>query len=192
MTDTPICRWLTGKLPPAELGSLLASLPQQDPRVLLGPKLGEDAAAPLDFGDRCLVAAADPVTFAIDRIGWYAVHINTNDVVVLGAEPRWFLAVLLLPEGGHTLELEQAIMTDIGQTCENLGVTVCGGHTEVTCTRTPRVRRGSTVSNRRTVRRASSGAADLSATDDPRSAEDALGGRLTARRTTRWMVRQAH
>ena len=131
MTDTPIRRWLTGKLPAADLGSLLAALPQRDPRVVLGPKLGEDAAV-LDVGGRCLVAASDPVTFATDRVGWYAVHVNANDVAVLGAEPRWFLAVLLLPEGTHTFELARDIMADIRETCEHLDVTVCGGHTEIT------------------------------------------------------------
>ena len=36
--------WRAGKLPAAQLHDLLAGLPQQDPRVILGPKIGEDAA----------------------------------------------------------------------------------------------------------------------------------------------------
>ena len=66
----------------------------EDPRVLLGPGIGEDAAA-LDMGDRLLVVKSDPVTFATDRIGWYAVHVNANDVAATGATPRWFLATIL-------------------------------------------------------------------------------------------------
>ena len=132
MTGTPPRReWRPGKLPAEQLEPLLAALPQRDPRVLLGPVVGEDAAV-LDMEGRCLVTASDPVTFATDRIGWYAVHVNANDVAVLGAEPRWFLAVLLLPAGGEAVELSRTIMRDIGETCESLGVTVCGGHTEVT------------------------------------------------------------
>jgi hydrogenase maturation factor len=123
--------WRAGKLPAAQLHDLLAGLPQQDPRVILGPKIGEDAAV-LDLGHSYLVAASDPVTFAADRIGWYVVHVNANDVAVLGAEPRWFLAVLLLPEGSEANELARVIMDDIGRTCQELGVTVCGGHTEIT------------------------------------------------------------
>ncbi len=84
-----------GKLPAAQLDAMLRRLPRRDPRVVLGPRLGEDAAV-LDLDDRYLVAASDPVTFASDRIGWYAVHVNANDVAVLGATPRWFLAVVLL------------------------------------------------------------------------------------------------
>ncbi|MEE8130741.1 MAG: AIR synthase family protein [Vicinamibacterales bacterium] len=120
-----------GKLPAAQLDAMLRRLPRRDPRVVLGPRLGEDAAV-LDLDDRYLVAASDPVTFASDRIGWYAVHVNANDVAVLGATPRWFLAVVLLPEGTSTAELAAGIMADVASTCDALDVTVCGGHTEIT------------------------------------------------------------
>ncbi len=120
-----------GKLPSEDLVRIIASLPAADPRVLLGPRPGEDAAV-IELGDRCLVAATDPVTFATDRIGWYAVHVNANDVGVMGAQPRWFLAVVLLPVASSTRGLARAIMDDIGATCDELGVTVCGGHTETT------------------------------------------------------------
>ena len=66
--------------------------------VVIGPRVGEDAAV-IEVGNRYLVSATDPITFATDRVGWYAVHVNANDVAVLGARPCWFLAVLLLPEG---------------------------------------------------------------------------------------------
>jgi len=123
--------WPVGKLPARSLQQLLSKLPQNDARVLLGPRFGEDAAL-LEAGDRCLVVATDPVTFATDRIGWYAVHVNANDVVTLGATPRWFFMVLLLPERDATHELADAIVSDVVRTCEQLGVTVCGGHTEIT------------------------------------------------------------
>jgi hydrogenase expression/formation protein HypE len=51
------------------------------------------------MGDRYLVATTDPITFATDLIGWYAVHVNANDVASMGAKPKWFMAVVLLPEG---------------------------------------------------------------------------------------------
>ena len=123
-------RLRTGKLDADRLAHLLSALPQRDPRVVVGPRIGEDAAV-IEVGDRFIVSATDPVTFASDRIGWYAVHVNANDVAVLGARPRWFLAVLLLPEG-TSAELVESIMTDIRDACSALEVTVCGGHTEVT------------------------------------------------------------
>jgi len=86
----------------------------------------------IDAGDRYLVVSTDPITFATDHIGRYAVHVNANDVAVLGARPLWFFVVLLLPEGGTTPELVDTIMTDVQITCEEVGVTLGGGHTEVT------------------------------------------------------------
>jgi hydrogenase maturation factor len=44
----------------------------------------------------------------------------------------WFFVVMLLPEGSATLELAEAIMADVGTACEELGVTLGGGHTEIT------------------------------------------------------------
>jgi hydrogenase maturation factor len=97
----------------------------------VGPRPGEDAAV-IDMGDQCLVVTTDPITFATDRIGWYAVHVNANDIAVMGARPRWFFAVLLLPERHTTDQLVQRVFDDIRTTCESLDVAVCGGHTEIT------------------------------------------------------------
>lgn len=120
-----------GKLPLDRLRSLLTELPHRDPRLLVGPQPGEDAAV-IDVGDRCLVVSTDPITFATDHIGRYAVHVNANDVAVLGARPLWFFVVLLLPEGATTSQSPEAIMADVRTACLELGVTVGGGHTEVT------------------------------------------------------------
>ena len=120
-----------GKLPLEHLRSLLRYLPKHDPRLLVGPQIGEDAAV-IDAGDRYLVVATDPVTFATDQIGRYAVQINANDVAVLGARPLWFLVVMLLPENRTTPELGETIMADIRNACEELDVALGGGHTEIT------------------------------------------------------------
>lgn len=120
-----------GKLPAAYLDALLAELRTSDDRLIVGPRPGEDAAV-IAFDTHALVVATDPVTFATDRIGSYAVHVNANDVAVLGARPRWFFAVLLLPEASATPALAGAIMRDVRLACEALGVSVCGGHTEIT------------------------------------------------------------
>ncbi len=124
-------RFPVGKLPPEILRRLLASVPARDERVLVGPQLGEDAAV-IDFGDRVLIAKTDPITFTAERIGWYAVHINANDVATMGARPRWFLAALLLPEEHTDAQLVESIFHDITVTCESLDITLCGGHTEIT------------------------------------------------------------
>jgi hydrogenase expression/formation protein HypE len=132
MTDRqPKTELPVGKLPVDHLRSLLAELSRRDPRLLIGPQIGEDAAV-IDAGDRYLVVTTDPITFATDHIGRYAVHVNANDVAVLGARPLWFFVVMLLPERYATPELAKGIMADVRAACEELGVTVGGGHTEIT------------------------------------------------------------
>jgi hydrogenase maturation factor len=120
-----------GKLPADMLARLLARLRPRDARVVMGPRVGEDAAV-LDMGDRYLVAATDPITFATDALGRYAVQVNANDVAVRGARPRWFLAVLLLPERGTTEGLAERVFADLEAACEEMDVTLVGGHTEIT------------------------------------------------------------
>jgi hydrogenase expression/formation protein HypE len=119
-----------GKLPAAELEAMLARIARPDPRLLVGPRVGEDAAV-IEVGGRRLIVATDPITFATDRIGWYAVHVNANDVAVMGGRPLWFLAALLMPEGSSPAEIRD-VMDDIGETCHGLGISVAGGHTEIT------------------------------------------------------------
>ncbi len=119
-----------GKLPLDMLSRLLRKIDRRDPRVVLGPKAGEDAAL-IDFGDRYLVAKTDPITFATDLIGWYLVQINANDLAVMGAAPRWLMATLLLPEGTDSGAVE-SVFDQIGAACREIGVTLIGGHTEVT------------------------------------------------------------
>ena len=120
-----------GKLSAKQLRELLTPLQRVDPRVIIGPQLGEDATV-LDFGSKYLVVTTDPVTFATDRIGWYVVHVNANDIAVMGATPRWFFTTLLLPEQGTTFAMVDSIMTEIRQTCDEFGISVSGGHTEIT------------------------------------------------------------
>jgi hydrogenase expression/formation protein HypE len=120
-----------GKLPAAFLKRLLAQVPVTDGRVLVGPGIGLDCAV-IDLGPTCLVLKSDPITFASDAISWYAVQINANDLAVFGAEPRWLLATLLLPEGAASESQVEKIMADLLQACAPLGISLVGGHTEVT------------------------------------------------------------
>jgi hydrogenase maturation factor len=119
----------TGKIPSALLAEILGQLPPPPPEVLVGARPGEDAAV-VDLGGRYLVFAMDPVTLA-DEPGRYAVQINANDIAVMGAEPRWLLATLIYPEGADERDV-RTIMSQLQDACRQLGVTLIGGHTEVT------------------------------------------------------------
>lgn len=120
-----------GKLPPDILTRLL-SRTHTDPSVIIGPAYGEDAAA-VRFGGKVLVASADPITFATDRIGYYAVCVNANDIAVLGAIPHYFLATILLPQGSAESDAE-SVFNEIEDACRAIDVTLIGGHTEITPT----------------------------------------------------------
>jgi len=119
-----------GKLPLEMLERLLAKLTVTDPRVLLGAGIGEDAAL-IDFGPTTLIAKTDPVTFATDLIGWYAVQVNANDIAACGGEPRWFMATVLLPEGTAP-DGAEAIFDQIREAADALDIALVGGHTEIT------------------------------------------------------------
>ncbi len=121
----------TGKLPAELLALLLARIPQTDPRVLVGPAIGRDAAV-IDLGDQYLVAKTDPITFATDDIGWYVVNVNANDIACMGARPHWFLASVLLPAGRTDPVMAETIFSHITEACAALGVALVGGHTEIT------------------------------------------------------------
>lgn len=108
----------------------------------MGPGVGRDGAVLRlgpdragegdgDFHDGLfLVAASDPITFTAQRIGWYAVHVNANDVACMGARPAWFLATVLLPEGASG-DAAAEILDDIRHACAEVGAGLVGGHTEV-------------------------------------------------------------
>jgi hydrogenase expression/formation protein HypE len=120
-----------GKLPLEDLSRLLARYTREDPSMVVTPGIGRDATV-ISFGDKYLVAKTDPITFATDQIGWYGVNVNANDIAAMGGTPRWFLATLLLPEGKTGLKEVEQIFAQISGACEELGILLCGGHTEIT------------------------------------------------------------
>lgn len=88
-----------------------------------------DGAAPPDLG--LLVLKSDPITFATDSPGRYAVLVNANDVATSGATPRWLLATCLFPANSTPSEI-LATLAELRDACSEAGITLCGGHTEIT------------------------------------------------------------
>ena len=132
MPDNPFDMHLRpGKLPPDLLKTFLSGLITAEKRVLLGPHVGEDSAF-ISFGSSTLIAKSDPITFATDRVGWYAVNVNANDIAAMGATPKWFLSTVIVPEHLATESLFEEIFAQIADACSQLGVSVAGGHSEVT------------------------------------------------------------
>ena len=119
-----------GKLPAELLGRLIASYGSIDPTVVVGPGVGGDAAA-IDLGATTLVVKSDPITFASESPARYLVDVNANDLACLGAMPRWMMVTALLPAGTMESEVE-AHFRELRDACVERGVSLVGGHTEVT------------------------------------------------------------
>jgi hydrogenase expression/formation protein HypE len=124
----------TGKLDIDTLKSLLERHTIVDPQVLIGPKIGEDAAV-IDLGkgtDHYWVVTADPITFTTEEIGYYGVVVNVNDIATRGGIPKWFLATLLFPEKGTNAGVIEKVFSQIHDACERFHISFIGGHTEIT------------------------------------------------------------
>jgi hydrogenase expression/formation protein HypE len=123
-----------GKLDFHLLKKLLNKYTILDPRVVVGPKVGEDAAVidPGEGTDNYWVVTSDPITFTTEEIGYYGVVVNVNDIATRGATPKWFLTTLLFPEKEANANLVEKIFRQIHQACQRFGISFVGGHTEVT------------------------------------------------------------
>ena len=98
--------------------------------VTVGPKTGVDGAV-LDLGNKSVIVSMDPITGAIERIGWLAVNVNANDIATFGVEPAFLFSCLLLPEGADK-KMVQTISTQMSSAAQELGIAIVGGHCEST------------------------------------------------------------
>ena len=120
-----------GKLPNRLLHDFLNQFVFDDPSVLINPGVGEDIAAVDIESHEVLVLKSDPITFATDSIGQYAVLVNANDIATSGAIPRWLLTTLFFPSGTTPSQI-QHVFEELKSFCRQWGITLCGGHTEIT------------------------------------------------------------
>ena len=120
-----------GKLPNDLLREFLNQFIFDDPSIIINPGVGEDTAAVNVAPEEVLVLKSDPITFATDSIGQYAVLINANDIATSGAKPRWLLTTLLFPSGVTPSEIS-CVFDELKTFCRKWDITLCGGHTEIT------------------------------------------------------------
>jgi hydrogenase expression/formation protein HypE len=128
--DEGDARLPVGKLPAELLGRLIATYATSDPTVVVGPGIGGDAAA-IDLGSTTLVVKSDPITFATESPARYLVDVNANDLACLGATPRWMMVTALLPPG-TTEQLVESHFRELRDACVQRGISLVGGHTEIT------------------------------------------------------------
>lgn len=98
--------------------------------VVIGPSAGFDGAV-IDLDDKSIVVSMDPITGAVERIGWLAVNVNANDIATFGVKPAFFSSCILLPENADRQMLE-IICSQMDVAAKRLGIAIIGGHCEVT------------------------------------------------------------
>jgi len=122
-----------GKLPGQILERLITTYRTRiDPSVVISPGYGRDAGAVRIEVANDLIVKSDPVTFATEGAARYLVAVNANDIACLGGVPRWLTVVALLPEGSTTESLVEQLFADLQDACDASGISIIGGHTEIT------------------------------------------------------------
>ncbi len=97
---------------------------------ITSPSVGEDCAA-ISFGDKICMLSTDPITGAAEDIGTLAVHINSNDIASAGGEVIGLMVTTLLPPD-ITEEEIGAIAENLYKSANEAGISILGGHTEIT------------------------------------------------------------
>jgi len=124
------------KLPPGKIPVdiltevVFKNLGVERQEVTVGPSAGIDGAV-LDLADKSLVVSMDPITGAVERIGWLAVNVNANDVATFGVEPAFLFSCIMLPENAER-KLVDAISAQMNAAAKDLGIAIVGGHCEST------------------------------------------------------------
>jgi hydrogenase maturation factor len=120
-----------GKIPTDILKQIVfKNLGAERREVILGPSTGIDGAV-INIGDKSLIVSTDPITGAVERIGWLAVNVNANDVATFGCEPAFLLSCILLPENSDEA-IVKTISTQMNRAATYLRIAIVGGHCETT------------------------------------------------------------
>jgi len=120
-----------GKIPVTLLEEVVfRNLGIERKEVALGPAAGRDGSV-INVGERSLIVSMDPITGAVERIGWLAVNINANDIATFGVPPSIFLSCILLPEKAEPSTVK-TICEQMDKAAKDLDIAIVGGHCEVT------------------------------------------------------------
>ncbi len=121
----------SGKLPPGILQAAVLGFPGAMRReVLIGPRVGEDAAVIEWNRNKYMIVTSDPIVGAVNRAGRLLVTVNANDIASKGGDPLYLITTLIFPGDTKTSRLER-IMEEIHEACIEMDVALVGGHTEV-------------------------------------------------------------
>ncbi len=121
----------SGKLAPEILEkAVLAYGGAKRDEVLVGPAVGEDAAVIRWPAGKYLVVASDPIVGADRGAGRLLVVVNSNDIASKGGDPAFLISTLIFPKGSTPKEIT-SLVEEIHEACQEAGIAVVGGHTEI-------------------------------------------------------------
>jgi hydrogenase maturation factor len=120
----------SGKLLPDELErAVLSKTGAPRGEVLVGPRVGEDAAVIKWPDGKLMVLASDPIVGAEKGGGRLLVRVNVNDIAAKGAEPAFIIITIIMPPAMGERAVAE-VMSEIHGECAANNIAIVGGHTE--------------------------------------------------------------
>ncbi len=121
----------TGKIPIDILREIIfKNLGAKRKEVILGPSAGIDGAI-LEVGEKSIIVSMDPITGALETLGWLAVNVNANDIATFGCDPLFLVSCILLPEKAEE-KIIRIISAQMNEAARALNIAIVGGHCETT------------------------------------------------------------
>ncbi len=111
--------------------SILKEIHRRREEVVIGAGIGEDCAILQLQKEESVVLATNTMTYDVDEMGRLLVHNVANNLVTMGATPIGLELSILLPARAREVQIKR-IMSEVNHTCEQLGMEIVGGSTEVT------------------------------------------------------------
>ena len=99
-------------------------------RILMGPEAGVDFGV-VKVDGQYMIVSSDPITGVSTNIGWYAVNVSANDVATSGNRPQYMESVIMMPKDATEGEIA-AVAGQIHRSARKVGLSIVGGHTELT------------------------------------------------------------
>jgi hydrogenase expression/formation protein HypE len=120
-----------GKIPIDMLKEVVfTNLGAKRDEIVIGPSSGIDCAV-INVDNKSLVVSMDPITGALEIVGYLAVNVNANDIATFGCQPLFLVSCILLPEKAEK-KIVEIISSQMNEAAKDLGIAIIGGHCETT------------------------------------------------------------
>lgn len=120
-----------GKLTISDLKDLIFNnIKNNNNKILSFGEIGSDCAA-IEVGDDVVYLSTDPITGTNSGLGKLAINVNCNDIATEGVAPIGIMLTILAPPETQKEDIAE-IMKEAQQEANKLGVSIIGGHTEIT------------------------------------------------------------